>query len=623
MPGKKIDDVNPLLHRLELTRAIIETSPDMINLVDEQGKVLFANQRAVDLLGYASVDQIIGKNVLSFVPVEEQERVKDDMAAALQGGSIINSEYPALRVDGSILNMELNTTMLEGLAGLPRCYLVISRDITRRKQLEKAFQKILDKSLQGIIVVQDQHIVYFNQAATDIFGYSLEELKGITAREWIKYIHPDDLDLVNSRLSFRAKNDPISERFEFRVLHKNGGTRWVETLRTDTDYNGSPAVQISLIDQTDRKNAEIDFRNTMEQYQTLAEAAEDTIYITDQDDKILYMNNYGLELLGKDREGVVGQNRDILITNTAALKLKETRHEVFVTGKSIRVDDQIPSKLGLRWYSTKLVPIRNAAGGIISVMGIARDIQDQKLMDMELKHAKSQLEKRVAERTRELETSQRQLHQLTYQMVNDQEEQSRQVSRELHDEAGQALIALKFNLATVLDELPEDNPSLRHRVSESIALVDQTMARVRSMAHRIRPPELDVAGLNLSLQEFCRNFSDLTNFPIEYHGSEIPGLPEAISINLYRFVQEAVTNVAKHAQAKFIDIKLSYSDGLIYLSVIDDGKGFDPGNRSGGIGLLGINERIQLLGGKLDISTRPDHGTRITAMIPWVSGVNF
>lgn len=220
------------------------------------------------------------------------------------------------------------------------------------------------------------------------------------------------------------------------------------------------------------------------------------------------------------------------------------------------------------------------------------------------------------------------LRQLTQQVVSVQEAERHRVSRELHDEAGQALTVLKFTLQMMLTDLPVEgvnvvNPELlRPHLLEAIALCETTMEGIRLLAHDLRPAALDDLGLNLTLEGFCHDFAEHTNLIIEYRGLESLTLPEPVEIGLYRFLQEALTNTAKHAQANHVAVELCYSDGVVTLSVKDDGKGFDAQaikqgtTQSKGMGLAGMRERLQLLGGQLAIDSEVGQGTHLIARVP-------
>jgi signal transduction histidine kinase len=127
-----------------------------------------------------------------------------------------------------------------------------------------------------------------------------------------------------------------------------------------------------------------------------------------------------------------------------------------------------------------------------------------------------------------------------------------------------------------------------------------------------------VGGLNLSLTELCRECREQTHLQIHYKGQELPGLPDDIAISLYRVTQEAITNILKHAAATSVEIRLGYRRGNISLTILDDGTGQAVDTQPhAGIGLLGMQERLNLLGGKLKVDVQPGHGYRLTARVPW------
>ena len=224
-------------------------------------------------------------------------------------------------------------------------------------------------------------------------------------------------------------------------------------------------------------------------------------------------------------------------------------------------------------------------------------------------------------RARAIAESQRErLRELTQRLVTAQEDERLRISRELHDEAGQALTSLKISLDLLRSGLPPEQEHLRVRLADVAGLADETMETLRTLAHDLRPPGLDAFGLNVALEGLCYDFSARTALPVRYHGLEMPELPTAVALSMYRLVQEALTNIAKHAEATQVEVHVTRSDGQLELSVVDDGKGFisetDTPRQRGGIGLVSMRERAELLGGALDIETSPGQGTRLVARIP-------
>jgi two-component system sensor histidine kinase UhpB len=210
------------------------------------------------------------------------------------------------------------------------------------------------------------------------------------------------------------------------------------------------------------------------------------------------------------------------------------------------------------------------------------------------------------------------------QIIETQENERRRISRELHDEIGQALYAIKFNLEMIDKDLPQATPLVRGRLGEAKSLSSQTLTSMRQLALDLRPTMLDDLGLIPTLRWYVQNFSNRLNI---YSNFEAMGLeeklPPQIETAFYRIIQEALNNIAKHAQADRVEISLMRRDSKILASVQDNGKGFDldkvlhPESPERGFGLIGIQERVSLLGGQIEIQSRPGSGTLIRIEVPY------
>lgn len=223
----------------------------------------------------------------------------------------------------------------------------------------------------------------------------------------------------------------------------------------------------------------------------------------------------------------------------------------------------------------------------------------------------------------EVQTGQEQLRWLTQQVVAGQEEERRRLSRELHDQASQALTVLRINLELICGDLSPRARSLRQRMGQAMALVDETAQQLRSLAHDLRPPALDTLGLDPALEDLGQDFAERTRLLVSYVGAELPALSDAVNICLYRFLQEALTNVARHASANQVRVALKYDGAVVSLAVEDDGRGFDariaqsPVDRLTGLGLLGMRERLESVDGWLEVESLLGQGTRLVAHVPW------
>ena len=213
------------------------------------------------------------------------------------------------------------------------------------------------------------------------------------------------------------------------------------------------------------------------------------------------------------------------------------------------------------------------------------------------------------------------------QIIEAQENERKRISRELHDEIGQALTAIKFNLDMIDKDLPQTSALLRGRLGEAKSLSNQTLTAMRQLSMDLRPTMLDDFGLIPTLRWYIQNFSNRLNI---YSRFEAIGfeekLPPQIETAFYRIIQEALNNIAKHAGADRIEISLERRDSMIGASITDNGKGFDlervlhPESPERGFGIIGMQERVSLLGGQIDIQSRPGFGTHIHIEVPYQKG---
>lgn len=226
----------------------------------------------------------------------------------------------------------------------------------------------------------------------------------------------------------------------------------------------------------------------------------------------------------------------------------------------------------------------------------------------------------------QLSTANERLLSLTSHLVSAQEDERRRISLELHDEAGQALTALKLNLALLQSELPDQLSNARGQISEAIALTEKTMEDLRALAYNLRPPAIDAVGLGQTLHDYCQRVARQTGIQVVYQDRLLPGLPGHIQISIYRVVQEALTNIVKHSGAARVEVCLENDAEEILVHVTDNGRGFSPEKPnspdiSRGLGLIGIQERMEALGGAFEIVSHPGMGTQLIARIPLQEGM--
>ncbi|MBT3942258.1 MAG: HAMP domain-containing protein [Chloroflexi bacterium] len=242
---------------------------------------------------------------------------------------------------------------------------------------------------------------------------------------------------------------------------------------------------------------------------------------------------------------------------------------------------------------------------------------------LELEEWSGELEDRVAERTAELGRRSSERDLLLQKVMTAQEEERKRIARDLHDQIGQSLTALTMSLGSAEAELETSDPDTSKRIGELRLSAGDTIEEVRRMMGDLRPSVLDDMGLSAAIGWYLENQLERTGVKSSLDVSELKAeLPNLIEITAFRVVQEALNNIVKHAHAGQTTVRLSGDDRQISGEITDDGDGFDmttvEPSADGGwaVGLLGMNERVTLLGGSLDIDTAPGEGTSVRFVIP-------
>lgn len=235
----------------------------------------------------------------------------------------------------------------------------------------------------------------------------------------------------------------------------------------------------------------------------------------------------------------------------------------------------------------------------------------------ELDHLAQTLDEMATSLQQEIEEhreTEARLHHLARRLATAQEEERRLLARELHDNAGQLVTVLAMRLQMLQSDLADSASDLHETLAATRSLTENLGQELRDLSHSLRPPTLDQLGLNVALELLCEEFAEHTKLSTTYEGTTLPELPESVAISCYRFVQEALNNVAKHAQARHVAVELSHEVDALTLTIVDDGVGF-AADAAPGMGLLSMRERIEGIEGELEI-TSSSAGTRLSAQVP-------
>lgn len=256
----------------------------------------------------------------------------------------------------------------------------------------------------------------------------------------------------------------------------------------------------------------------------------------------------------------------------------------------------------VRWIRARAFPIRNEKGEVYRIAGVSEDVTEHRQAEDELR------------------SSREQLRALSARLQSSREEEGRRIGREMHDELGQALTGLKLQLASLEKEVVQLRPSGRilEMIPKMAQLISGTLDTVRRITADLRPPELDDLGLLAAIRWQVHEFQARTGVACTFRGTRVPiALDVNASTALFRMVQEALTNVARHAGARHARVTVRTHDGQLKVEVADDGRGITEAERlsAHALGLLGMRERIELVGGRMTIRGTPGQGTTVSACV--------
>ena len=596
--------VSDLRHELELTMNSMEEG---IHRVDLKGNIVFENPAAARMLGW-EVAELLGKPAHLTMHHTRQDGMpypKEECpiyATLRDGVSRHGADEVFWRQDGMSFPVEYMTAPMRNDRNEIVATVVTFRDITERTRAdeklqnsEKYFRSLIENASDLITVADGNGIIRYESPSLErMLGYKPEERMGKSVFE---LLHPDDLAFAKRHFAKGIQNPGIVHFMECRFQHKDGSWHLVET--TGINLLDDPVVAgivVNSRDITERKRAEEALRESEERYRELFENAKDTIYVHDLNGIYTSVNRAAEQLTGYSREEIIGKHfSDFLapeylprVRNHLAKKLTDQRPTSFEVEVIARDGRRVPVELSSNLVCEDGVPV--------GVQGIARDITERK---------------RAAEL---LQTFPRRL-------IEAQEEERKRIARELHDEIGQVLTAISLNLQAV--RASGLTPTSTPKIDESILVVDDALHHVQNLALELRPSLLDDLGLAAAIRWFVDRYAQRTGIKVEVTMDvQIADgrLSRELETACFRIVQEALTNVARHAEAQTVSIHLRALSNEIRISIKDDGVGFDAAAGNGAapfrLGLRGMEERALALGGKLEIKSARARGTEILAYFP-------
>lgn len=490
-------------------------------------------------------------------------------------------------------------SLIEGACHIAGIAIQRTRADEARQAAENLFRNLVESTLVGIHILQDDKFAYVNPKFAEIFGYAAEEILAFGSLTEIAV--KEDREMISAQVRQRLNNDVPRAQYEFRGLRKDGRVIDIEVRGSRTELHGRPAVIGSLIDITDRKLADAALKESEARYRALVENAPTGVFVN-IDDRFAYVNPALCQLLGAEsKDQLLGEPIFKRIHPDLNTIVRERIEHLLQQGDIVPLMDQRYLRLDGSEVEVQTLAAPFVLQGRRAALVMVNDVTERKTMERTLK-----------------QTTER-MQLLSRQLLRAQEAERAHVARELHDEIGQVLTAIGFHLHSLINVC---GPEHRAQFEEDISLVDGAVQQIRDLSLNLRPPTLDVLGLEATLRAYLKDQARRTGLVVHISGHLESRLTPELEIICYRVVQTTLTNVVRHARASQVWVELQHGEQILKLTIRDDGIGFDTdavwqqAKQGRSFGLVGVRERVELVGGQLSVVSAAGAGTTIHVQFP-------
>ena len=567
-------------------------------LTGKPGKIKMFNQVACELSGYNS-NEIEELNPFDIEKEESRFIDWEELKQTLREERQANFETTIVTKSGQKIIVEVNSNVFE----LKNDSMVISiiRDITEKRKIQQKlkenkirYQALYENApLPYQSLDKDGQIVDVNPEWLRSLGYFEEDVLG---RKFTELLHPDNLTDFKTNFSKFIERGEI-HNVQYRLLHSNGHYINVEIdgyigYNSEGEFNRTYCVFREI---TEEKRLKETLKKTENRYRNLIKASINHMFM---------LNPEGYFMLSNDRVEQFGLEKGSQLVGRSVMEVYDLElgkfyeqkiDEVIAKEASVTFEHTLETKNDTYYHLDTLYPIIKDEE-IWAIGGICRDITERKKAEI-------------------------QLRQTLKHLSEVEEEFRKKASQKLHDHVGQNLTALIFNLDYIQNNLPSDLDKLIYKkLNQSKDLLDNTIERIRNIISEIRPSVLEDYGLFAALKWYGNKFSKRMDIAVKIVGEELQErLPESIETAIFRIIQEIFNNIAKHARAEKVLIRLEEKSDYVNIFVHDDGVGFDidqikehpNSTESTGWGIVSMGDRIKSIGGEFGLISQPGQGTKI------------
>ncbi len=594
----------------EILQTIFDYLPVMINFVDRNDQLQLVNREWERTLGW-KIEEVHSQNIdmlaENYPDQEYRKKVRD---------FIVNShgewaDFKTTVRDGRVIDTSWAMLHLSDGTGIG-----IGQDITKRKRAEEALRESEERFRQLAENITDlfwiktpdfKRVLYLSPAYERISGRSPEQrYRDQDYQPFLDVIHPEDREKMAQIMRQGAGEE---YDIEFRIYRPDGSLRWIRDRGFPIRDQAGQIYRIAGIahDITERKLADDALRESEERFRQLAENIREVFWLRSPDFKrLLYVSPMYEKVCGKPLDDIYATGIDLEVVHPddrpGVIEMMQN-----FGGREYEVEYRIINKGGeVRWLRDRGFPIRDRSGQIYRMGGVAEDITDRKEADDRLR------------------ANREQLRALSASLQSAREKEATRIAHQIHDELGGILTGLRWELEALEKMIhePADAERLKamqEKLAAMVGLTDTTIDVVRRIASELRPSILDDLGLIEAIEWQTQQFQSRTGIQCRCDCAlqSIP-LGNQESTALFRIVQEALTNILRHAQATEVRVAMTEENGVFALTVTDNGLGITSAEKlsRNSLGLLGMQERARLIGGHVEIVGRAGMGTTLYVRVP-------
>ena len=541
-----------------------------------------------------------------YVHPEDREQVIAAVRDAWKNRMLCEGEFRVVWPDGTQRWVTAKGEFQYSAKGEPERMLGMAVDITERKQLQAALQEqqqrivaIVASAIDAIIGLNDeQRIVLFNEAAEKMFDCPRDQAIGSPIDRFIPERFRDQHGAYIRRFGETGSSSrAMGTLGTLRGLRANGEEFPIEASISHSNVSGKMFLTVFIRDVTEQRMAQQALRNSEERFRLFIDHSPASAWLKDEQGHYIYMNATYLKQLGTRAEERWGKTDFEFFPREIAEEFTKNDQAALALGHPIEFTEESigPGGESCTWLTYKF-PFKDASGQM-AVGGIGIDITERK-------------------------NAREALQALTGRLIHTQEEERARIARELHDDFSQRLALLGIGLAQLWKAVPNESVAERENLLAMLQGTKELATDLHTLSHELHSSRLEHVGLVSALNGLCRDVSEKQKIEVQFKGCELGfKLPQDAALCLFRVTQEALANVAKHSGARIAQVALETNESAITVSIRDSGRGFNPSMRksNAGIGLIGMSERLRLVGGQLIVRSQPNCGTEIIAEVQQIT----